>query len=65
MKDNNIYLLVLAPYMKILSYGLCQELQYHAINIHHSFLPSLKSLALPPTKPILEALKSLVQQLIM
>ncbi len=35
-------LVVLARYMQILSADLCQALQGHAINIHHSFLPGFK-----------------------
>ena len=35
-------LLVLARYMQILSEGLCQQLSWRCINIHHSFLPSFK-----------------------
>jgi len=35
-------LLVLARYMQILSDDLCKKLHGHAINIHHSFLPSFK-----------------------
>ena len=42
MKNKNVDLLVLARYMQILSDNLCQKLQGHAINIHHSFLPSFK-----------------------
>jgi formyltetrahydrofolate deformylase len=42
MKSKNVDLLVLARYMQILSDDLCQQLQGHAINIHHSFLPSFK-----------------------
>ncbi|GAA0811473.1 formyltetrahydrofolate deformylase [Colwellia sp. D2M02] len=42
MKEKNVDLLVLARYMQILSDDLCQQLQGHAINIHHSFLPSFK-----------------------
>ena len=33
---------VLARYMQILSDALCKELEGHAINIHHSLLPSFK-----------------------
>jgi len=33
---------VLARYMQILSRELCTRLAGHAINIHHSFLPSFK-----------------------
>ncbi|WP_028201871.1 formyltetrahydrofolate deformylase [Paraburkholderia nodosa] len=35
-------LVVLARYMQILSPQLCNALEGHAINIHHSFLPSFK-----------------------
>lgn len=42
MHDKQVDLLVLARYMQILSDDLCQKLQGHAINIHHSFLPSFK-----------------------
>jgi formyltetrahydrofolate deformylase len=35
-------LLVLARYMQILSDNACKKLKGHAINIHHSFLPSFK-----------------------
>ncbi|KGW49381.1 formyltetrahydrofolate deformylase [Burkholderia pseudomallei] len=35
-------LVVLARYMQILSPALCERLAGHAINIHHSFLPSFK-----------------------
>ncbi len=35
-------LVVLARYMQILSADLCNRLAGHAINIHHSFLPSFK-----------------------
>tara|TARA_R100000687_G_scaffold83711_1_gene89983 strand:+ start:10413 stop:11273 length:861 start_codon:yes stop_codon:yes gene_type:complete len=35
-------LLVLARYMQILSDDMCQKVAGHAINIHHSFLPSFK-----------------------
>ena len=38
----NADLLVLARYMQILSDDMCQKLHGHAINIHHSFLPSFK-----------------------
>jgi len=39
---NDTDLLVLARYMQILSDDLCSKLRGHAINIHHSFLPSFK-----------------------
>ena len=42
MQEKQVDLLVLARYMQILSDDLCQKLQGHAINIHHSFLPSFK-----------------------
>ena len=35
-------LLVLARYMQILSDDMCSKVSGHAINIHHSFLPSFK-----------------------
>jgi formyltetrahydrofolate deformylase len=35
-------LVVLARYMQILSEKMCKALEGHAINIHHSFLPSFK-----------------------
>ena len=35
-------LVVLARYMQVLSDGMCRSLAGHAINIHHSFLPSFK-----------------------
>lgn len=41
-EDSGAQLLVLARYMQILSDGLCNKLQGHAINIHHSFLPGFK-----------------------
>jgi formyltetrahydrofolate deformylase len=40
--DLGIDLVVLARYMQILSDDLCRQLSGHAINIHHSFLPSFK-----------------------
>lgn len=40
--DANADLLVLARYMQILSDEMCIKLRGHAINIHHSFLPSFK-----------------------
>lgn len=42
MEDTHSELLVLARYMQILSDDMCQKLRGHAINIHHSFLPSFK-----------------------
>ena len=42
MQEKQVDLLVLARYMQILSDDLCKKLQGHAINIHHSFLPSFK-----------------------
>ena len=42
LKQTNAELLVLARYMQILSDEMCTELSGHAINIHHSFLPSFK-----------------------
>jgi len=39
---EGIDLVVLARYMQILSEPFCQALAGHAINIHHSFLPSFK-----------------------
>jgi len=38
----NIDLVVLARYMQVLSPDMCAALQWRAINIHHSFLPSFK-----------------------
>ncbi len=35
-------LVVLARYMQVLTDGMCRALEGHAINIHHSFLPSFK-----------------------
>ncbi|HEY0949935.1 formyltetrahydrofolate deformylase [Nocardioides sp.] len=40
--ELDVHLVVLARYMQILSDRLCRELAGHAINIHHSFLPSFK-----------------------
>ncbi len=37
-----IHLVVLARYMQVLSDDVCRRLSGHAINIHHSFLPSFK-----------------------
>jgi len=42
LKQTDAELLVLARYMQILSDEMCTELSGHAINIHHSFLPSFK-----------------------
>ncbi|UXY25658.1 formyltetrahydrofolate deformylase [Streptomyces sp. HUAS TT20] len=42
VRELNIDLVVLARYMQVLSDDLCKELEGHAINIHHSFLPSFK-----------------------
>jgi formyltetrahydrofolate deformylase len=41
-ESERIDLLVLARYMRILSDATCRHLAGHAINIHHSFLPSFK-----------------------
>lgn len=41
-KDSHADLVVLARYMQILSDELCNDLEGHCINIHHSFLPSFK-----------------------
>ena len=40
--DLGIHLVVLARYMQVLSDDACKALSGHAINIHHSFLPSFK-----------------------
>ncbi len=40
--DLDIHLVVLARYMQVLSDDACRRLSGHAINIHHSFLPSFK-----------------------
>jgi formyltetrahydrofolate deformylase len=42
VKEHDVHLVVLARYMQVLSDSLCRELSGHAINIHHSFLPSFK-----------------------
>jgi formyltetrahydrofolate deformylase len=42
VEREHIDLVVLARYMQILSPTLCDALAGHAINIHHSFLPSFK-----------------------
>jgi formyltetrahydrofolate deformylase len=42
IEEHNIELTVLARYMQVLSNDLCTKLAGHAINIHHSFLPSFK-----------------------
>ena len=41
-RDSRSDLVVLARYMQVLSNDLSTALQGHAINIHHSFLPSFK-----------------------
>jgi len=41
-EEERCDLLVLARYMQILSPQLCARLKEHAINIHHSFLPSFQ-----------------------
>ncbi len=41
-KKTDAELLVLARYMQILSDKACKQLEGHAINIHHSFLPGFK-----------------------
>ena len=41
-RDSGADLVVLARYMQVLSNELSTALQGHAINIHHSFLPSFK-----------------------
>jgi formyltetrahydrofolate deformylase len=40
--ELGIHLVVLARYMQVLSDDVCRRLSGHAINIHHSFLPSFK-----------------------
>ncbi|MCW2833640.1 MAG: formyltetrahydrofolate deformylase [Nocardioides sp.] len=40
--ETGTHLVVLARYMQVLSDDLCRRLSGHAINIHHSFLPSFK-----------------------
>lgn len=42
VRELDVDLVVLARYMQILSDDLCKQLEGHAINIHHSFLPSFK-----------------------
>ena len=42
VEELNVELVVLARYMQILSPQLSEALRGHAINIHHSFLPSFK-----------------------
>ncbi|ANP52491.1 formyltetrahydrofolate deformylase [Streptomyces griseochromogenes] len=42
VRELDVDLVVLARYMQVLSDDLCKELEGHAINIHHSFLPSFK-----------------------
>ena len=44
--DLRCNLLVLARYMQVLSPNMCRTLSGRAINIHHSFLPSLLGQAL-------------------
>jgi formyltetrahydrofolate deformylase len=41
-EELGIDLVVLARYMQVLSDDVCRRLSGHAINIHHSFLPSFK-----------------------
>jgi formyltetrahydrofolate deformylase len=41
-EELGIHLVVLARYMQVLSDDVCRRLSGHAINIHHSFLPSFK-----------------------
>ncbi len=40
IRDNNVQLVALARYMRILSPEMCAEMAGKIINIHHSFLPS-------------------------
>ena len=42
IEAEHIELVVLARYMQVLSGEMCDRLRGHAINIHHSFLPSFK-----------------------
>ena len=42
VEQHDTDLVVLARYMQILSPQMCEKLAGHAINIHHSFLPSFK-----------------------
>src|SRR5690606_17924449 len=42
VEQEQVDLVVLARYMQILSDDLCRKLEGRAINIHHSFLPSVK-----------------------
>jgi formyltetrahydrofolate deformylase len=42
VRELHIGLVVLARHMRILSDDLCKELEGHAIDIHHSFLPGFK-----------------------
>ena len=42
VEELDVHLVVLARYMQVLSDDLCRRLSGHAINIHHSFLPSFK-----------------------
>jgi len=41
-EEHGVELVVLARYMQILSPEMVRQLEGHAINIHHSFLPSFK-----------------------
>ena len=47
--DLGIHLVVLARYMQVLSDDACRRLSGRAINIHHSFLPTLQGR--PPLPP--------------
>lgn len=42
VEQTGAELIVLARYMQILSDDMCRALEWKAINIHHSFLPSFK-----------------------
>ncbi|MFF0501785.1 formyltetrahydrofolate deformylase [Nocardia aobensis] len=42
VRAEAVDLVILARYMQILSENLCKQLNGHAINIHHSMLPSFK-----------------------
>ena len=42
IEEYDIELVVLARYMQLLSPRVCQRLDGHVINIHHSFLPSFR-----------------------
>ena len=46
LKELNIDLIILARYMQILSDQMCKDFFGQIINIHHSFLPSLKERSL-------------------